>query len=397
MQVIIKEIINRTDFEPFSCLHLISEIRCGALKLFEKIEHYFKDYDVFYHCDLSILFDSFSKRENKKKEFRSNVPTLVLYSNVLIDNVSYNEIMKNIEGITSDTVILDKKKKKIGYYFYNFKLSNLEDTGENNNKIVINTSCVFDYIWELFDIIDREIDNDFVHCVSKKMDIKNELDKNIFISKTAKIGKGVVFDASLGKIIIDDNAVIMPLSYIQGPCYIGKNTIINTGAIIYKNCCFGPYCKIGGELETSIFQGYSNKQHYGFIGHSFVSEWVNIGAGTSNSDLKNNYSNIVIQLSEKKIETGKRFIGAMIGDHCKMAINSSLNTGTIIGICSNIAKTGLTEKYIPPFSWISNKGIEKYELQKVILTAKVVMNRRNKDITFEEQELITNCFTNRNI
>ena len=87
----------------------------------------------------------------------------------------------------------------------------------------------------------------------------------------------------------------------------------------------------------------------------------------------------------------------MIGDHCKMAINSSLNTGTIIGICSNIAKTGLTEKYIPPFSWISNKGIEKYELQKVILTAKVVMNRRNKDITFEEQELITNCFTNRNI
>jgi UDP-N-acetylglucosamine diphosphorylase/glucosamine-1-phosphate N-acetyltransferase len=275
-------------------------------------------------------------------------------------------------------------------------LENINEN-KNDNKLTINIasiniSCVFNYIWELFDVIGSEIENDFNDYMTEKQNFRNDLDKNTFVSKSANINTKVVFDSSNGKIIVDDNAVIMPLSFIQGPCYIGKNTIIKAGTIIYKNCCFGPYCKIGGEIETSIFQGYSNKQHHGFIGHSFISEWVNIGAGTSNSDLKNNYSNIIIQLSDKKIETNKKFIGAMIGDHCKMAINSSLNTGTIIGICSNVAKTELTKKYISPFSWLSDNYEEKYDLQKVILTAKVVMSRRNKEFTFEEQQLITDCF-----
>jgi UDP-N-acetylglucosamine diphosphorylase/glucosamine-1-phosphate N-acetyltransferase len=153
-------------------------------------------------------------------------------------------------------------------------------------------------------------------------------------------------DASKGLIVIDDNAEIMHNTVVIGPCYIGKNTKIKIGAKIYPNCSFGDFCKIGGEIEHSVFQNYSNKQHDGFIGNSFIGEWVNLGAGTNNSDLKNNYSSVSIKLSNKTIPTNRLFLGCCIGDHSKTAINTSLNTGSIIGFCSNIHLTGLTPKFI---------------------------------------------------
>jgi len=412
MQLIIKEISDRMDFDPFSTLHLICEIRCGILRLFEKIEYYFNDCNIVYHCDIPLMLDSFLKKENKHTTIKENIPTLLLYSNVLMDNDVYKQIMEIVHFATTDTMILDNKQKLIGYYFTNFNNHYHTEPPKSYNIISINNACVITYIWDMNELIGKQIENDFnliqnfntYHTkfisafslcsegIYKQVWYDNNCSENIFVSNSAKISSGVVFDASAGKIIIDDEATIMPLSFIQGPCYIGKKTIVKAGATIYKDCCFGPFCKIGGELETTIFQGYSNKQHQGFIGHSFVSEWVNIGAGTSNSDLKNSYSNVIIHLQNKKIDTGKIFIGAMIGDHCKLAINTSLNTGTIIGICSNIAKAGLTDKYVSPFSWISDKSKEKYNLQKAILTAKVVMSRRRKELTFEEQQLITDCF-----
>ena len=393
MQVVIKEIENRMDFEPFSNLHLVSELRCGMLQLGEKIEHYFSNCEIVFHCNNSVLFDSFLIRTNKKsKKIKENVSTLVLNSNVLINKETHKEIIKAITTETSNTIILDKKQNEIGCYFKNFDLSKMKMDKDDFKKVTIKYNCVINFIWELFDLIGGEIEKDFNNCVKNKSNFSDKIGDGIYLNKSAKIGRGVVFDSSKGKIIIDEMATVMPLSFIEGPCYIGKRTIIKAGAVIYKNCCFGPFCKIGGEIDNSIFQGYSNKQHNGFIGNSFVSEWVNIGAGTSNSDLKNNYSNVTIHLADKKIDTRKRFIGVVIGDHSKTAINTSLNTGSIIGIFSNVAKVGLTEKYIPPFSWISEKATEKYDLQRAILTAKVVMNRRHKELLFEEQQLISDCY-----
>jgi len=390
MQLIINETENRNNFEPFANLHLVCELRCGALRLFEKIEHYFYDWDIVYYCDDDLLLDSFIKRESKNKNIKCNIPTLILNSNVLIDDASYLSIKKNIDNSLSNTIIYDNKKNIIGYYFKNFQLSDLKNTDGNYKQAIIKNVCVLNYIWDMFNIIGENIEKDWTNCINK-YNFK-EYEKNVFISSTARINKGVHFDTSKGTIIIDSSSVIYPLCFIEGPCYIGPNTIIKASTQIYENCSFGPYCKISGELENTIFYGYSNKQHNGYIGHSFISEWVNLGAGTTSSDLKNNYSNIIMQLSNKKIETGKRFIGSLIGDHSKTAINTSLNTGTVIGIFSNIAKSDLTEKYVPPFSWLTGKCVEKYNLQKAILTARVVMNRRNKELTFEEQELITACF-----
>ena len=395
MQLIINEIENRNNFEPFSNLHLVCELRCGILRLFEKIESYFNDCNIVYHCDNELLLDSFLKRENKKKNIKENIPTLILNSNVLIDGASYNEIKNIIDDASYNTIIYNNKKDIVGYYFSNFQTSDFKNNDANEYKQVsMKNICVLNYIWDIFNIIGQNIENDWKHCLNKQ-NFNEHNTPNLFVNPTAKINNGVHFDTTNGTIIIDKAVEMYPLSFIEGPCYVGPNTIIKAGTQIYKNCTFGPYCKASGELANTIFQGYSNKQHSGFIGHSFISEWVNLGAGTTSSDLKNNYSNIIMQLSDKKIETGKRFIGSLIGDHSKTAINTSLNTGTIIGVFSNVAKSGLTDKYIPPFSWLSDKGIEKYNLQKAILTACVVMNRRNKELTFEEKELISGCFINK--
>ncbi len=392
MQLIINETENRNNFEPFANLHLVSELRCGALRLFEKIEHYFNDCDIVYHCDNELLLNSFIRRENRNKNIKENVPSLLLNSNVLIDDSSCEAIKNIMDSASYNTIIYDSKKNIVGYYFNNFQLTDSKNIDKNEYKSAsIKSACVLNYIWDVFNIIGENIEKDWANCIDKQK--FNKHIENVFISPSASISEGVYFDTSKGTIIIDSSAVIHPLCFIQGPCYIGPNTIIKAGTQIYENCSFGPYCKAGGELEDTIFQGYSNKQHFGFLGHSFISEWVNLGAGTTSSDLKNNYSNIVMQLSaNKKIETGKRFIGSLIGDHSKTAINTSLNTGSVVGIFSNITKSGLTDKYTPPFSWLSDKGIEKYDLHKAILTARVVMNRRNKELTFEEQELITTCF-----
>jgi len=154
---------------------------------------------------------------------------------------------------------------------------------------------------------------------------------------------------------------------------------------------FGDVVKASGEIEESIFQGYSNKQHLGFLGHAFIGEWVNLGAGTTNSDLKNNYSKVNVILEGKRYETGMQFLGTIIGDHSKAAINTTFNTGTIVEPFCNVFGKGYPPKYIPPFSW-SSDDIEEYELDKAIQTAAKVMKRRNIDLDENYKKKVERLF-----
>jgi UDP-N-acetylglucosamine diphosphorylase/glucosamine-1-phosphate N-acetyltransferase len=181
-------------------------------------------------------------------------------------------------------------------------------------------------------------------------------------------------------------------SVIIGPCYIGKNTIIRVGAVIYENCSFGEYCKIGGELENTIFHNYSNKQHSGFIGNSYIGEWVNLGANTNNSDLKNNYSDITIQLPHKKIKTGKKFLGFLCGDHTKTAINSTILTGSVLGTSVMLALAKFSPKLVSSFSWLTDEFVEKYDFERAISTMQIVKYRRNKELFSAEIEMLRSVF-----
>ena len=211
------------------------------------------------------------------------------------------------------------------------------------------------------------------------------------VSKSAKVSSSAILDSSGGSIIIDDNALVDIGALIKGPVYIGKNSIINPGAKL-KDVVIGPYCKIGGEVEHTTFHGYSNKQHDGYIGHAYVGEWVNLGANTNNSDLKNNYSNIRVNMGNREIDVGM-FGGCLIGDYTKTGISTMINTGTYIGIGCNLFGAGFQNKYVPNFSW--GMDDDKTDFDKFIQTLKIVKGRRNQKVTSSELELLKNIYKNK--
>jgi len=206
----------------------------------------------------------------------------------------------------------------------------------------------------------------------------------INISESAKVCAGVILDASEGQIIIDDNSLLDIGALVKGPAYIGRNTIVNPGAKLH-DVAIGPYCKVGGEIEHTTFQGFSNKQHDGYLGNSFIGEWVNLGANTNNSDLKNNYSRINVRIGNNNIDAGM-FAGCLIGDYSKTGISTMINTGTYIGLGCNVFGAGFQNKYIPNFSWGANG--DKTDYTKFMKTLKIVKSRRDRVITPAEAELL---------
>ena len=212
---------------------------------------------------------------------------------------------------------------------------------------------------------------------------------NVFIDGGASVRAGSVLDASAGPIIIADNAYIDIGSLIQGPVYIGPGCVINPGTKLRGNVTLGPQCKIGGEVEDVIFQGFSNKQHDGFLGHSYIGEWVNLGANTNNSDLKNNYGSIRIKVGEDEIETGRQFLGAFISDYVRTGISTMLTTGTIIGLGANVFGGGFQPKYIRPFQWGTDN---KTELDKFFQTIETMKKRRGKNLGEPEKLLISKIY-----
>ncbi len=212
--------------------------------------------------------------------------------------------------------------------------------------------------------------------------------KDICIASGAVIKSGVVLDAEHGPIHIDRGAVIHPTAVVEGPAYIGPKSIVRAGSAIREGTSIGAVCKVGGEIEGSIIAGPSNKQHDGFLGHSYLGAWVNLGAGTTTSDLKNTYGAIRVSLNGANVETGQRFLGAIIGDHAKTAIGTLLPTGCIIGTAANVMARGTAPRFIPSFSWMGEQRIEPYRVEKVIQIAETVMGRRDVAMTEAERALL---------
>ena len=216
--------------------------------------------------------------------------------------------------------------------------------------------------------------------------------EHIFIDPSARIMPGVVLDATDGPIVIDQQAQVMSNAVIQGPTYVGYKSRVKIGAKIYHGTTIGPVCKVGGEIEETILQGYSNKQHDGFLGHAYVGQWCNFGADTNNSDLKNNYSTVSMWVNGSYRDSGSMFVGLFMGDHSKTGINSTLNTGTVVGVSCNIFGGGLPPRYVPSFSWGSGTTWQTYRADKALETAQRVMARRNVPLSQAERELLMYIF-----
>jgi UDP-N-acetylglucosamine diphosphorylase/glucosamine-1-phosphate N-acetyltransferase len=217
---------------------------------------------------------------------------------------------------------------------------------------------------------------------------------DVYIARGAKLHPMVVLDAEHGPIYIDEEVQIHPFSRIEGPCFIGKGTIM-MGTKCREGMSIGPVCRVGGEVEESIIQGYSNKAHDGFLGHAYVGEWVNLGALTTNSDLKNDYSDVSVTLDGKTpISTNSIKVGSLIGDHTKTSIGTLLNTGACVGAMALIAATGKPlPKFIPTFAWFLEGVVTKgFGRKQLYATAKKVLTRRKKEWTAAQESMWEEIF-----
>ncbi|HSW53769.1 MAG TPA: hypothetical protein VLH59_01650, partial [Ignavibacteriaceae bacterium] len=167
---------------------------------------------------------------------------------------------------------------------------------------------------------------------------------------------------------------------------------IKSCATIYPNVSIGKVCKVGGEVEDTIIHSYTNKQHSGFLGHSYLGSWINLGADTNNSDLQNNYGTIKVQVNGRHIDSGRQFVGLMMGDHSKTAINTMFNTGTVVGFSSNVYGAGFPPKYIVSFGWGGSESMKEYKLVKAVETASAVFARREKTFSKEDEALFETIF-----
>ena len=195
----------------------------------------------------------------------------------------------------------------------------------------------------------------------------------------ARIEPFVVLDATAGPILIRKGATISSFSRVVGPCYVGPNATVAGDAV--RVCSIGELCKVRGEMSNSVMLGHSNKGHTGFVGHSYLGRWVNLGAGTTTSNLKNTYGNIQMWTPAGMRDTGAQFLGTMFGDHVKTGIGTMLTTGSVLGAGANIYGSSTVPKYVPPFAWGNGEPYGRYEIDKFIAVAQRMMERRHVELT----------------
>jgi UDP-N-acetylglucosamine diphosphorylase/glucosamine-1-phosphate N-acetyltransferase len=385
------------NFLPFTYLRFIGDMRVGILKLRQRIglKLDFDPKNIVMRTELEKIYrerhpdwaiNAFPQGEYIFINSRVDISDEVLAE---INNLDFNQRFCNDEVViafrvnfTTDTQINSE---------------NLHTIYSNFERIDTKSARIWKYIWELIAANAEMIRSDFEGIFADE-DNLCEIDPgvtainpyNIWIGEDAQFGHGVILDATAGPIVIDESASVMHGAVIIGPTYIGKKSVIKIGAKIYQNNSIGPNCKIGGEVENTIFQAYSNKQHDGFMGHSFIGEWVNIGADTNNSDLKNTYKPVKVWFYPDKTQknTNDMFIGSMIGDHTKIGINCSLNTGVVIGFGANLYGSELISGFIHSFAW----GHAVYQIDKFLETATIVKKRRDLSLSDAEKDLIEKIY-----
>jgi UDP-N-acetylglucosamine diphosphorylase/glucosamine-1-phosphate N-acetyltransferase len=270
--------------------------------------------------------------------------------------------------------------------------SNFHSQLEAFNELDVDDSSLTQaplWLWDYLDLISSALDFDlqyweqekeFLSKPNTRVSITQE--KQIYIHNTAQISDFVHLDASKGPIIIDEDSKIGPFTSLTGPLYIGKRCVIKPSTNLSQSVV-GNVCNIGGEVKGSIIHPYSNKSHDGFLGDSIFGSWVNFGAGTNVSNLKNNYGNVRVTWNGNQYDTNRQFHGCIVGDHTKTGIGVRLNTGTLIGAFSNVFQADFPPKTLPSFSW----GNEVYDLERAIATAEKVLSRRGKVLSPSQLKL----------
>ncbi len=382
---------------PLTYLRPVSDLKCGASSLYEKIRRNYEDTEICFFIRPQLV-NSFKKRNPQSSvnnlDDLKNDDLLFLNARLLLkEKISPAEEEIGIkDGLPAYIKVKKETISKISFSDFSEFLKNVSQIlpkKEVDLKLI-------SYPWDLINENGEAIKDDF-KALGKK-GVEGEMHPqaliygnpdNVYIAKGAKIHPFVVLDVKEGPIIIEENTKIFPFARIEGPGVIGKNSMILGGAKIRECTSIGPVCRVGGEVEESIIHGYSNKYHDGFLGHAYVCEWVNLGAFTTNSDLKNDYSNVSVHIKDELVDSKSIKVGSFIGDYTKTSIGIILNTGTVIGVMCNVVGSGkISPKFIPSFCWYINNNFLKYSFKKQLESAKITLSRRKKELTPEDAELL---------
>ncbi len=393
---------------PLCYVRPVYDLRCGQLTLREKIARVYPD-DVFILKTRDYLRNVV--KEKHPGSYVNEIPAdtdrlLIINGRILYSGEVarlFVDPMRDVVYLRGEVVVggwlsgenLEKFRKRAGNGVVT------KDDFSDMEKVELSGVELVDYPWELVQRNGEQLVLDFRLAAVGKPGMHGKVYEgahllnpdNIHIGKASKIKPGAVLDAENGPVYVARNVEVMPNAVIRGPAFIGEGSVIRAGAKIYENTSIGENCKVGGEVDGSIIHGHSNKQHDGFLGHSYIGEWVNIGAGSNNSDLKNDYGSVRVYSGETMMDTGLQHAGLTMGDHSKCGINFSFNTGTVVGVFSNLFGTAIPPRYVPSFTWGERpEAFTTYRLEKAIEVARTVMRRRNVELSPAEEELIKRVF-----
>ncbi|WP_339608227.1 GlmU family protein [uncultured Roseivirga sp.] len=361
----------RENLLPFTFTRPVACIRVGILTIAEKWEKY------GFHI-------GFETQDYLGKKFEA-LPTNVKVNGALCPSKELSEavlaLKANTKLVSGDTV--------------------LAVSGDGSEAVNFEgTFRMINQPWEIFQFNKEQIEADF-SLITKGRISQPITDphtvvygkENVFLEEGATI-RAAIINAENGPVYIGKNAHVHEGAIISGAFALCEGAHVNMGAKIKGDSTVGPHSKVGGEVSNSVIFGFSNKGHDGFLGNSVIGEWCNLGADTNTSNLKNNYAPVKLwnYTSERFVQTGLQFCGLMMGDHAKCGINTMFNTGTVVGVGSNIFGAGFPKNFIPSFSWGGSSGLITFQPRKFYEVAEAVMQRRGMTFDDTEKEIIDRIF-----
>ena len=390
LKIVLFEDLLSFHFYPLSSTRPVFDLDIGCLSLYEKTRIRYPDLQIKLICRKEMRdIVKESGRELFNDEDFKNAEDYVFINARASFSKSHKFFKDTCMFEGNDLVYIHPGKNRMadwriidfldGEYITKARSLGLQDKQIENR--------LYRYPWDMIQNNGKEIEEDLILLKNVKNEGKISNKAQIIGSGTfiaaegSEVYPGVYIDTSQGSVFIDRGARIMPMSFIQGPAYIGADTVIDS-AKIRPDTSIGNTCKISGEIESSIIMDFTNKHHDGFLGHAYLGSWVNIGAMAANSDLKNNYNGISVFQEGRKINTGCRKMGCLIGDHSKIGIGVMINTGCVIGSGSNIYNQGLLiTGEVPPFAWGGKKPFSEYSMNKFLDMVIHVMERRKQKLS----------------
>src|SRR5687768_16806475 len=372
---------------PFTLTRQIQDIRVGILIIREKWEK-------------ALGLPSFDRNEDDYKDLDRSLTIeeaakdgvcLMIHGNVL----PTPRLVKAIRGLKNGEFISANDNTGIIFRFTKKEISEKYKIKVTNPVGITEDIKTIQYPWDIFQLNDWAIRQDFELLTKKRksqpIPRSNKVisPANIFIEKGATVQHSIL-NASTGPIYIGKNAEVMEGAMIRGPFAMGESSCLKMGAKVYGATTLGPYCVAGGEVKNSVLFGYSNKAHDGYLGDSVIGEWCNMGAGTTNSNLKNNAGQVRIWTPKGQLNAGMK-CGVLMGDYSRTAVNTTINTGTVISVCCHVFGIGLTPTYIPNFSWCS-EGVTRYAFEKALQDIEGWKKLKAQTITDNEKSILKYIF-----